>query len=86
MGKLFWVRRYLTVFGLALVVIAASHLVRGRPLSYAATEALLWAAITASVFTAARIYQSRRGQHCAVCRDTPEFHNPTAPSPTPTSS
>lgn len=73
MGKQFWARRYLTVFGLAFVIIASSHLVRGRSGEYAAREGLLWALIAATVFTAGRFYQSRKGQHCAVCRDTPEL-------------
>lgn len=79
MGKAFWVRRYLTVFALAFVMIAASHLFRGRSLEHAVSEALLWSIITATVFTVARLYQSRRGQYCAVCRDTPEFHQPPGP-------
>lgn len=79
MGKTFWVRRYLTVFAGALFIIAASHLLRGRPLDYAASQGLIWALVTASVFTAARIYQSRRGQHCAVCKDTPEFQDQSGP-------
>lgn len=72
MGKHFWARRYLTVFGLAFLVIASSHLVRGRSGEHAVSEGLLWALIAATVFTAGRLYQSRKGQHCAVCRDTPE--------------
>jgi hypothetical protein len=72
MGKRFWIRRYLTVFAAAFGLIAASHLARGRPIDHAATEGLLWAFLTATVFTSARLYQSRRGQHCALCRDTPE--------------
>ena len=72
MGTAFWIRRFVTVFVGAFGLIAASHLVRGRGLEYALVEAGLWAPITACVFTAARLYQSRRGQHCSVCRDTPE--------------
>jgi hypothetical protein len=79
MGMLFWIRRYLTVFVLGVLVIGASHLVRGRSLEHAATESLLWAFIAATVFTTARFYQARRGQHCAICRDTSEFHNPSGP-------
>lgn len=76
MGTAFWIRRFLLVFAGAFVLIAASHLVRGRGLEHALIEALLWASLTAAVFTGARIVQSRRGQHCAVCRDTPAFHEP----------
>lgn len=80
MGTAFWIRRFLLVLVGAVIVIAASHLVRGRTVEHALAEAGLWAVITACVFTAARLYQSRRGQHCAVCRDTPESqqHGPLA--------
>ena len=61
MGTAFWIRRFVTVFVGAFGLIAASHLVRGRGLEYALVEAGLWAPITACVFTAARLYQSRRG-------------------------
>lgn len=76
MGTAFWIRRFLLVFAGAFALIAASHVIRGRGIEYALTEALLWSTLTAAVFTGARIAQSRRGQHCAVCRDTPQFHEP----------
>jgi hypothetical protein len=76
MGKLFWIRRFLLVFSLALVVIAGAQLLKGRGLRYSSSHGLVWATITATTFTAARIYQSRRKQHCAICRDTPEMAAP----------
>ncbi len=76
MGTMFWVRRYLVVFAGTFVIIVLAHLARGRTLDHATTEGAIWALLSASVFTAARIYQSKRGQHCAVCRDTPEFKDP----------
>lgn len=74
MGTAFWIRRFLLVFTGAFVLIASSHLLRGRGVGHALVEAALWATLTAAVFTGARIVQSRRGQHCAVCRDTPDVH------------
>ena len=73
MGTSFWVRRFVTVALGALVIIAVAQLLKGNTLTYSLTHAGVWALVTAAVFTAARIYQSRRGQHCAVCRDTPEM-------------
>jgi hypothetical protein len=73
MGTTFWVRRFLLAFVVATFVITGSQLLRGRGLSYSLTQGLIWAAISASVFTVARIYQSRKGDHCAICRDTPEM-------------
>ncbi|GAB3747557.1 hypothetical protein GCM10028795_10350 [Lysobacter olei] len=80
MGTVFWIRRFLVVLTSAFLIIAAAHWLRGRGLHYAVTEASLWALITAAVSTAARAYQSRRGQHCAICKDTPESHLPTGGS------
>ena len=60
------------MFASALVIIAGVQMLKGRTLGYSVTQGLLWAAIASTIFTGARIYQSRRGRHCAICRDTPE--------------
>ena len=68
MGTAFWVRRFLFVFGLAFLGIATGQLIQGRTFKYSLTQALFWAAISASIFTGSRIYQSRKGRHCALCQ------------------
>lgn len=73
MGIAFWIRRFLLVFVSALVIIAGAQMLKGQTFGYSVTQGLLWAAIVSTIFTGARIYQSRRGQHCAICRDTPEM-------------
>ncbi len=78
MGYGFWARRFVLVWLGAFVVIGAAHLVRGRPLAHAITEAGIWGLITAAVFVAARAWQASRSQHCAVCRDTPEMRDAVA--------
>lgn len=78
MGTTFWIRRFTLVFIAACVVIACAQWLKGHTLSYSITQGLVWAAVSASVFTAARIYQSRQGQHCAICRDTPEMQDKPA--------
>ena len=72
MSPTFWIRRFLLVFALALVIIAGAQMLKGHALRYSLTQGLLWAAIASTIFTGARIFQSRRGQHCAICRDTRE--------------
>jgi hypothetical protein len=72
-GNLFWIRRYLTVFVIAFTVIAVAQLLKGHTDRYAASQGLIWATVSASIFTGSRIWQSRRGRHCALCRDTPEM-------------
>lgn len=71
MGTLFWLRRYAVVFAAAFVVIGAGQLLKGHAAGYAASQAVLWAAMSASVFLATRLVQSHRGRHCTLCRDTP---------------
>src|SRR4051812_42520370 len=73
MGTAFWIRRFLLVFVSAAAIIAAAQMLKGHTLGYAVSQGALWAAIASTIFTVARIYQSRRGQHCAICRDTPEL-------------
>ena len=81
MSKSFWIRRFLTVFALAYLVIAVAQLLKGHTLIYAATQAALWSLIATTVFTASRIYQSHQGQHCAICRDTPEMQDRQSDDP-----
>lgn len=71
MGTLFWIRRFMLIFSLVFAVLACVHLLRGHELLYTLKESLLWGIITANVFVASRIYDSRRGRHCALCNDTP---------------
>lgn len=79
MGKAFWVRRFFVVWGLALVVIALAQIVKGHEVSVAVAEGGRWGLLSATVFVTARMWQSRRKQHCAICRDTPEMRRTGAP-------
>ena len=71
MSTKFWIHRFILVFAAALVIISGAQLLKGHTLEYSVTEGLLWGIITAAVFTAGQIYKSRKGQHCAMCGDTP---------------
>ena len=73
MGKAFWIKRFLAVLIGAFVVISAAQMLKGHDWQYSAMQGAIWGVITATVFTVARIFQSRRGQHCAICEDTPEM-------------
>jgi len=64
-------RGFLAVVAIAFVFIAGAHLLRGNALDDVAAESLVWAVVSAGIFTAARIYRWRKGQYCAVCGDTP---------------
>lgn len=73
MGSAFWLKRFLLVMAGACTVICLAQLRKGHDLEYAAAEGAIWGMISAAVFTAARFWQARKGQHCALCKDTPEM-------------
>lgn len=76
MGTAFWIKRFFVVFAGASLIICAAQMLKGHELPYSVAQGAIWGAIAAIVFTAARLYQSRQGQHCAICKDTPEMQNP----------
>lgn len=73
MSTRFWIKRFLVVLALAFAVICTAQLLKGRGMEYSASQAAIWSVASALVFTVARYFQSRRGQHCALCKDTPEM-------------
>jgi len=73
MSSSFWIRRFLTVLIGAFVVIFLAQQLRGHDPAYAAVQASIWAPLSAVIFTITRFFQARRGQHCALCKDTPEM-------------
>jgi membrane associated rhomboid family serine protease len=76
MGTAFWIRRFVTVLAIAGVIVAFAQWAKGHTLEYAGTQGAIWGFASATVFTVARILQSRRKQHCAICKDTPEMAHP----------
>jgi hypothetical protein len=72
-GTAFWIKRFFIVLVGAFIIIGVTQMLKGHDLPYAVTQGAIWGAITATVFTVARVIQSRRGQHCAICKDTPEM-------------
>ena len=75
MGAAFWIKRFFTVLVVAFIVIAAAQFLKGHAAKYAVAHGAIWGFISAAVFTAARYWQSQRGQHCAICKDTPELRD-----------
>ncbi len=68
----FWIKRFLLVLTGTFALLVGAALLRGRPLHQALTESGAWALIATSIFIAGQVYHSRRGEHCALCGDTPE--------------
>ena len=73
MGTAFWIKRYLVVQAGAFAIICAAQLLKGHDLEYSATQGAIWGVISSVIFIAVRIHKSRKKQHCALCRDTPEM-------------
>lgn len=71
MSKKFWVKRFLTVLVAAFVIIMGAQMLKGHSVVYSATQAAIWSALSALVSIVAGFVQVRRGQHCAICEDTP---------------
>ncbi len=68
----FWVKRFITVLLGAFAIICVAQLLKGHGVAYSATQAAIWGTFSAFVFTVGRFFQALRGQHCAICKDTPE--------------
>jgi hypothetical protein len=68
----FWMRRFCVAFVVALVIIAGAQRLKGFAVADVINESALWAAIAAALYTAVRIYRTRKNQYCALCGDTPE--------------
>jgi hypothetical protein len=61
-------RLFLTVLSAGFGILFLCYLVYGRTPAQAATEAGIWAAIGAALFTAGHFRRLKRGQACALCR------------------
>ncbi len=72
MSMSFWIRRYLKVSAIAVVLIALVQMLKGMPTTEAAVHGLLWGVITGAVFTLAHFWRVRRAGHCAICETPPE--------------
>ena len=72
MDRAFWIKRFLFVAFVVFAVLTTVELLKGHELFQALSFALGWGVLASIVFTATRIYRSRKGQHCAVCNDIPE--------------
>jgi hypothetical protein len=71
-GPAFWITRLLMVMTLVFSILLAMEVLKGGTLQAGWPSALIWAGISAAVFTGSRYYQARKGLACALCRDLPE--------------
>ncbi|MEO6799978.1 MAG: hypothetical protein ABI178_08575 [Rhodanobacter sp.] len=73
LGTGFWVKRFFIVFVVAFAIIFTARFLKGHAATGSATQAAIWSTASALAFTVARFFQARRGQHRAICKDTPEM-------------
>lgn len=73
MGTGFWIKRFLVVLVGAFAIIFAVQLLKGHSRDYALEQAAIWGTLAALIFGITRFFRARRGQHCAICKDTPEM-------------
>jgi hypothetical protein len=82
MGTTFWLRRAATVFAMTASVLFVVSVLQGRGLAGSVEFTAIWATASTAVFIGARLYQSSRGQHCALCQDIPTPVSESEPPPT----
>jgi hypothetical protein len=73
MKPAFWIKRFFVVFAGMFVVLLAVGLLKGRAPRSVAMESAFWSLVATSIFLVTRLVRSRQGQHCELCRDTPEL-------------
>jgi hypothetical protein len=52
-------------------VLFAVYLIRGRELRWALREAVIWSAVSSTVFLISGLYYARRGRGCVLCNGLP---------------
>jgi hypothetical protein len=72
LDRRFWIVRTVKVFSGVFLLLALGGLLKGRPPVEASVFAAGWSAVSTAIFIVSRYHQARRGQACALCRDTPE--------------
>lgn len=77
MGAEFWIKRFLTVLVGAFIIIAGAQLLKGREVASSIMHGATWGFFSAVLFTGTRYWRSGRGQHCAICKDTPKMRDAT---------
>jgi hypothetical protein len=73
MKPAFWIKRFLVVFAGVFLVLVVVGSLKGRATRTVVLESAFWSLVTTSIFIATRLIRSRQGQHCELCRDTPEL-------------
>ncbi|WP_438865277.1 hypothetical protein [Neptunicella sp.] len=71
MAMAFWLKRTLRVFLSVFILLFMVELLKGHRLEDAIEFSLIWSGISTVIFTATRLFYSRKGINCALCDETP---------------
>lgn len=69
MGLKFWLKRAVLIYLGLFVIFFVVEMIKQHTVAAGLEFSTTWALITTVVFISARLYQSRRGAHCAMCDD-----------------
>ncbi|MCC2614890.1 hypothetical protein LJ739_01385 [Aestuariibacter halophilus] len=67
-----WLIQYAVALPLLFTLFGGVQYMKGKALQDAVEFGIIWSLISLAIFAANRIYQFRKGIHCAVCNDLPE--------------
>lgn len=65
-------KRFAQVFGLAFTLLLAVYVLQGQDIFDAGQGAMLWAVISACIFTGSALYYKKTNKPCALCREEGE--------------
>lgn len=75
MGFKFWFVRALKVFFGVAALLFIVELLKQHSIQESLIFALTWSFITTAIFIGSRLYQSRKGIECGLCKDIPDKSN-----------
>jgi len=71
MGYIFWIKRALKIFTSVLIILFIVELFKQHTIEDSIIFATTWSFLTTMVFISTRLYNSRKGIQCLLCKDTP---------------
>jgi hypothetical protein len=67
-----WIGQYLLATSTMFALLVVVDLLRGRTFAASWTQSLAWGAASAAIFVGSRYRQARKGEACALCKDSTE--------------
>lgn len=64
-----WILQFTLITAALFIIFALTQYLKGRDADYAVEFGMTWSLITATIYTATRVYYFKRGMYCKVCND-----------------